>query len=184
MVCLLLSTQTRNQNDSQSACQGFTRQPESPNAHISGSRPSKTPPKFNERTPKREKNVKTVAGEGKQERNFGWSSEGAVRPNLGRTHENLEHPTDTPHTFTQHTSHNTRQDKLWCGFERSSRTTLDLARTVPWNELSNRVGHGIPGQGRAPRGVCQCLQSPLVTCRQTFSLQSLSPVETSPNWTM
>ena len=32
---------------------GFTRQPESPNVHISGSQPSKTPPEFNERTPKR-----------------------------------------------------------------------------------------------------------------------------------
>ena len=34
---------------------GFTRQPESPNMHMSGSWPSKTPPKFNVKTPKREK---------------------------------------------------------------------------------------------------------------------------------
>ena len=31
---------------------GFTRQPESPNVHILGSRPSKTPPKFHEKTPR------------------------------------------------------------------------------------------------------------------------------------
>ena len=31
----------------------FTRQPESPNVHISGSQDSKTPPKFNDKTPKR-----------------------------------------------------------------------------------------------------------------------------------
>ena len=35
--------------------QGFTRQPESPNVHISGSRPSKKTPKIVVRTPKREK---------------------------------------------------------------------------------------------------------------------------------
>ena len=90
--------------------------------HISGSRRSKTPPKFNERTPKRgRKNI--VAGEGKQKRNVGRSggagsgertdpAEGVrerggpgEHPNLGRTHENLEH---TPHTthLTRHTSHN------------------------------------------------------------------------------
>ena len=40
------------------ACFGwgaFTRQPEGENAHISGSRPTKTPPKFHEQTPQREK---------------------------------------------------------------------------------------------------------------------------------
>ena len=36
-------------------CRFFTRQPECPNVHISGPQPSKTPPKFHEKTPKREK---------------------------------------------------------------------------------------------------------------------------------
>ena len=41
--------------------------PRTPNVHISGPRPSKTPPKFHERTPKREERKKIVAGEGKNQ---------------------------------------------------------------------------------------------------------------------
>ena len=56
---------------------GFTRQPESPNVHISGFRPSKTPTKFNERTPKREKKERKLWRErDKKERNFGRSGGG------------------------------------------------------------------------------------------------------------
>ena len=59
---------------------GFTRHPESPNVHISVSRPSKTPPKFKERTAKRGKNNENGGGRGEQkERNFGRSSGGGVR---------------------------------------------------------------------------------------------------------
>ena len=51
---------------------GFTWQPESPNVHIWGSRNSKTPPTFHEKTPREEARKKTVAGEGKKKaRNFG-----------------------------------------------------------------------------------------------------------------
>ena len=65
---------------------GFTRQPKSPNVHISGSpASSKTPPKFHEEDqPEREKRKKTVAGEGKKrERNFGRS--GGGRSGAGRS---------------------------------------------------------------------------------------------------
>ena len=52
-------------------------EPESPNVHISGSLPSKTPPKFNERTPKREKKERKLWRETeKKERNFGRSGGG------------------------------------------------------------------------------------------------------------
>ena len=55
---------------------GFTPQPGSPNMHISGPRPSKRPPKFNEKTPregrkerifrrKREKKSEILGGPGK-----------------------------------------------------------------------------------------------------------------------
>ena len=56
---------------------GFTRQLESPNVHISGSRPSKTPTKFNERTPReRKKNENCGGRREKKERNFGRSGGG------------------------------------------------------------------------------------------------------------
>ena len=48
---------------------GFTRQPESPNVHIRGSPPSKTPPKLNEKAPQRERK------ERKWERERGKKSE-------------------------------------------------------------------------------------------------------------
>ena len=43
-----------------------TRQPESPNVHISGFRSSKTPTKFNEKTQERERRMKIVVGGGKK----------------------------------------------------------------------------------------------------------------------
>ena len=56
---------------------GFTRQPESPNVNISGFRPSKTPTKFNERTPReRRKNENCGGRREKKERNFGRSGGG------------------------------------------------------------------------------------------------------------
>ena len=56
---------------------GFTRQPESPNVHISGFRPSKTPTKFHERTPReRKKNANCGGRREKKERNFGRSGGG------------------------------------------------------------------------------------------------------------
>ena len=56
---------------------GFTRQPESPNVHISGFWPSKTPTKFNERTPReRKKNENCGGRREKKERNFGRSGGG------------------------------------------------------------------------------------------------------------
>ena len=95
---------------------GFARQPESPNVHISGSRPSKTQPKIQRKDPKKREERKKLCREREKDRNFGRSGGGEVRPNLGRTHENLEHPTDThPHlhtthlTTTQHTRQHTRQ---------------------------------------------------------------------------
>ena len=59
---------------------GFTRQPESPNVHISGSRPSEPPPIFHEKTPKRGKKAK-LWREREKKRNFGRSDggEGGVR---------------------------------------------------------------------------------------------------------
>ena len=62
-----------------------------------------TPPKFNERTSERGRKKENCGGRGKKERNVGRSWGGRIRrrggpgeqPNLGRTHENLEH---TPHT--------------------------------------------------------------------------------------
>ena len=48
---------------------GFTRQPESPNVHIRGSRSS--PPKFNETTPKRGRKNENCGGRGKKSENLG-----------------------------------------------------------------------------------------------------------------
>ena len=64
---------------------GFTRQPESPNVHILGFRPAETPPKFNEKDQQEsEKRIKTVAGEGKKERNFGRSGGGGSSGKVNR----------------------------------------------------------------------------------------------------
>ena len=52
---------------------GFTQLSESPNVHIEGSRPSKTPPNFPRKDPReREERMTIVAGEGKKKaRKFG-----------------------------------------------------------------------------------------------------------------
>ena len=62
---------------------GFTRQPESPNVHTSGSRPSKTPPKFHEKTPReREKKNENGGGRGKKNAKF-WASHPSPLPSFG-----------------------------------------------------------------------------------------------------
>ena len=45
---------------------GFTRQPESPNVHISGFPAFKTPPKFNEKTPRETQKERNGGGKGKK----------------------------------------------------------------------------------------------------------------------
>ena len=50
-------------------------------------RPSKTPPKFNERTPKRDKKERNGGGRGKKERNFGLSG-GGLSAGLQKHHQN------------------------------------------------------------------------------------------------
>ena len=55
----------------------FARQPEGPNVHISGPRPSQTPTDFHEKTPERErKRTKMGAGEGKKSEILGGPAEG------------------------------------------------------------------------------------------------------------
>ena len=73
-----------------------------------------TPPKFHERTPKREKKERQLWREREKNAKFwavrrrGSGGEGVrqrgARPNLGRTDENLEH---TPHRHTPHNTHHT-----------------------------------------------------------------------------
>ena len=64
---------------------GFTRQPESPNVHISGFGPSKTPTKFNARTPRERKKNENCGGRSeKKERNFGRSGGGLSGGGLSR----------------------------------------------------------------------------------------------------
>ena len=88
---------------------GFTRQPESPNVHIWGSPSSKTPPKFNEKDQQeREKRIKTVAGEGKKERNFGRSG-GGGSGGRGVRRRGPEHTHHTHTTTTQ--THTTNKQK-------------------------------------------------------------------------
>ena len=67
---------------------GFTRQPESPNVHILGFRPSKTPPKFSEKTPREGKQERIE----NKERNYGRSSGRAVQ---GKGGGGLESEADT-----------------------------------------------------------------------------------------
>ena len=50
---------------------GFTRQPESPNVHISGFRPSKHHQNSTRRPPERHRNNETVAGKGRKRAEFG-----------------------------------------------------------------------------------------------------------------
>ena len=83
-------------------------EPESPNVHISGSRPSKTPPKFHERKLWREREQKReILGGfgGGAVRRRGGPAEGGPgeHPNLGQTHNNTQQHTDT------HTTHNNTQ---------------------------------------------------------------------------
>ena len=83
--------------------------------------------------------MKIGAGEGKKSEMLGCPAEGrstrlrGVRPNLGRTHENLEHPTDTPPHLTQHktTQHKTTQHKT------TQHTGLALTLV---NKSENQIG--------------------------------------------
>ena len=123
---------------------GFTRQALEPNVHISGPRPSKTPPKFNERTPPREGRKNENCGGGKRERHFGpsggggsWGKapgsreegpgrrgprDGGVRgtggprehPNFGHTHNNLEHHHNTTTSHENQKAHNTQTQHTQC----------------------------------------------------------------------
>ena len=99
-------------------CRGFTRQPESPNVHISGSWPS------TEDTQRETKKSKNGAGEGKKERNFGRSggrgsrggggpAEGGVRGHT--TQDNTTPRKTTPqHKTTPHhkTTHEGRRQRV------------------------------------------------------------------------
>ena len=92
------------------------RQPESPNVHISVSWPSKTPPKFHERTPKREKKEKLWQEREKRAkfwavRRGGGPAEGSGTARGGRSRA-------TPYNTTQHnttqrnaTQHHTTQQQ-------------------------------------------------------------------------
>ena len=51
------------------------------NVHILGFRPSETPPKFNEKTPRERQKAKTVAGEGKKRAKFWAVRRGVVQCN-------------------------------------------------------------------------------------------------------
>ena len=51
---------------------GFTRQPESPNVHISGPLPSKTPTKFNKRTPRERKKNENCGGKREKKKAKFW----------------------------------------------------------------------------------------------------------------
>ena len=77
--------------------------------HISGFRPSKTPPKFNERTPReRKKNENCGGRREKKERNFGRAvRRRAVRRRVvQRTHTtHTQQHTTTHHNTQQHTTH-------------------------------------------------------------------------------
>ena len=99
----------------------------------------KTPPKFNEGTPKRVKKERKLRREREKTRHFGRSGGGrsgrgrscggglGEHPNLGRTHENLEHTPHTTHltqpTTPQHhntTQHNTRKSTIWANWLKSN----------------------------------------------------------------
>ena len=83
---------------------------ESPNVHIRGSPPSKTPPKFNEKTPREKKN-ETGAERGKNKRNFGGPA-GCPAPGLLAS-GGLEDPTQRqPHQHQPSWSITSR--RRWC----------------------------------------------------------------------
>ena len=59
---------------------GFTRQPERPNVHISGHLRFKTPPKFNEKTPRERQKERNGGGKGKKKSEIlGGPAEGVVQ---------------------------------------------------------------------------------------------------------
>ena len=76
---------------------GFTRQPESPNVHISGSRFSKTPTKFHERTPRERKKNESCGGR-REKKSEIWAVQGKGLPAEGVRVRGPEH---THHTHKQ-----------------------------------------------------------------------------------
>ena len=141
---------------------GFTREPESPNVHIPGPRPSKTPQKFNERTSKRGRKKER----GKKKREilgfpFGTPLFGAALfPSLG-LHPWSLHPSG-PHPWGPHfcISHrvlgpaNFGQIQFW-----ANPFLAQIGVLVVW---PRRVGapKGGPRRVGGPEGFCAFFPSP------------------------
>ena len=103
---------------------GSTRQPESPNVHISGSRPSKTPPKFNERTPRVEEKNKFCGGKGKKKSEIlGGPGEG--RSGGGGSGGDSQKILNTPTSTNRHQQATTNNNQ-----EQQTTTTENLAKTL------------------------------------------------------
>ena len=121
--------------------QGFTQQPESPKVHIWGSRPSTTPPKFNETTPKRGRK-----NEGKKKSEIlGGPAEGGSRgrgSGGGRVGGGLEgapkfwtHPQKF-WTHTAPTHHTTTQNNTQGGLGKGSFAGKSMAQK---QDMSNKL---------------------------------------------
>ena len=107
-----------------SPARGFTRQPESPNVHIWGFRPSKTQPKLNEKTQRKERNwgrereKREILGDpAKVVREGGPAGvrrRGPEGPNQQQPHTNTNTNTTTANhtttTTTNNQQHNTKMD--------------------------------------------------------------------------
>ena len=103
--------------------------------------------------------MKIVAGEGKKERNFGWSGggESGERPNFGRTDENFEH---TPHRHTtpqqqRHTTqHNGGSRTRWSWARGSlARRSMAQKKQDMSNKLSPPNGQGFLGSKMVRKGL-------------------------------
>ena len=104
---------------------GFTRQPESPNVHILGPRPSKHHQNSTKKTKREgEKNKKLWREREEKERNFGRSSGGAVRRRglaegsgggAVRGRGPGEHTNLGPNTHSRHTQGGPAEPVLWRG---------------------------------------------------------------------
>ena len=130
---------------------GFTRQPESRNVHILGSRLSKTPPKFHEKTPKETEKERNGRGRGKKRAKFwavrrravrwrkgsgvGWSGAGWSRGVQ----------TNNNHNNHNHNNTNTARNGVW-------RPTQKKCGPEGWRgEGAPKVGpEGWAPKGRAP----------------------------------
>ena len=129
----------------------FTRQPESPNVRISGPRPSKTPPKINEKTPKVRKGTKMGAGEGKTKRNFGRSRGGVVRRgrSSGGAQGGTTHNTNN-NTHQHQAQHNTQKwiGQKWTGpnWPKHQLTSKNGPKWIGTNWLAKWAGQKWIGQ--------------------------------------